>query len=54
MLYAVLIYDSETEIAKLHKHELAALITRRPFGACPGATRSSVAGRHVPPLTSAA
>jgi hypothetical protein len=28
MLYAVLIYDSETEIAKLHKDELDALITR--------------------------
>ena len=28
MLYAVLIYDSEAEIAKLHKDELDALITR--------------------------
>jgi hypothetical protein len=28
MLYAVLIYDSETEISKLHKTELDALITR--------------------------
>lgn len=27
MLYAVLIYDSETEIAKLHKNELDRLIT---------------------------
>ena len=31
-----------------------ALNTRRPGGAAPGASFSSVAGRHTPPLTSAA